>query len=153
VTSASAHVGQTLPEVATVVRSVIASRLPRACGGGRILVERDRGAFLVKCSLDGVPLLGGGDTAVEFRMDPADAEVWICDLRVAPSRRGRGIGRRLAQVVETAAYRLGARSVRLLPLHGTQAFWRALGYEPVDSPAHAHGKRVEPDTENGRNGG
>lgn len=66
--------------------------------------------------------------------EPREAE--IGELFVAPPRRRRGLARRLAQRAMDLLYERGAREVRLqAAVHnpGAQAFWRSLGFEPVET--------------------
>lgn len=67
---------------------------------------------------------------------PGEArEAEIGDLFVAQPRRRRGIARRLAQRAMDVLYERGAREVRLQAATSNPealAFWRSLGFEPVE---------------------
>jgi len=68
---------------------------------------------------------------------------WLYYLASAPTRRGRGIGRRLVTEAERLLAALGCPKVQLMvrPENaGVRAFYAGLGYEPFDT--WATGKRL-----------
>jgi len=71
---------------------------------------------------------------------------WINYLAVAPRLQGRGLGRALAERIETLLRKRGCPKINLLIRETNQdiiAFYEAMGYVPDESIAL--GKRLEPD--------
>ncbi len=71
---------------------------------------------------------------------------WINYLAVAPGLQGRGLGRALAERVETLLTKRGCPKINLLIRETNQeiiAFYQAMGY--VRDESIALGKRLEPD--------
>ena len=90
-------------------------------------VSEGRGAFLVVYQ-DGVPV---GCGAVR-RIDPETAE--FKRMSVAPTVRGKGLGRRLAAALEVEARALGVRRLVLetgIRQVAALALYRATGFQPI----------------------
>ncbi|MEU3983031.1 bifunctional GNAT family N-acetyltransferase/NUDIX hydrolase [Streptomyces sp. NPDC026672] len=100
--------------------------------GAEVLMARSEGRLIgVVVTLDRHP-------------DPADPDPWIGLLMVDAAVRGRGHGRRIAELVEERLRASGRTAVRLAVLDnnpGALAFWTALGHQVVDHrPDLAHGR-------------
>jgi GNAT superfamily N-acetyltransferase len=63
---------------------------------------------------------GSGRPLLEVSVDSAGAAIWIGMIEVPALFRGRGIGTAIVRGVERLARRLRLRSVRILPLVGTE---------------------------------
>ncbi|EPD57096.1 MULTISPECIES: GNAT family N-acetyltransferase [Streptomyces] len=78
--------------------------------------------------------LAGIAITLAHHPDPSDPDPWIGLLMVDADLHGRGIGRRLATLVEDRFRTAGRDAVRLAVLDNNPkalAFWTALGYHPV----------------------
>ncbi|WP_028801556.1 GNAT family N-acetyltransferase [Streptomyces sp. 142MFCol3.1] len=58
---------------------------------------------------------------------------WLCDVYVAPSARGRGLGTALVAAVRDHLGPLGLRRV-LLATHDAHGVYEKLGFTPLDRP-------------------
>jgi ribosomal protein S18 acetylase RimI-like enzyme len=70
---------------------------------------------------------------------PIEDDLYFGRLAVVPAARGRGIGRRLVEAVETEAVRRGMAGVRMsarIALPANQRFFSALGYVETSREAH-----------------
>ncbi|CAG6394915.1 GNAT family N-acetyltransferase [Streptomyces cocklensis] len=93
--------------------------------GSEVLLARDERGRLVGllCLLD---------------RHPVDALPWIGLLMVHGSLHGKGVGRRLAELVEERFRREGRTGLRLAVLENNPAalaFWGALGWQEIDRRA------------------
>lgn len=131
------------PEDAEAVSRLIVTALLVSCGPDypagpleafaasqtpEVMLERDRTHHFYVAEEDGVPVGCGA-------IGPDEADPGICgiySLYVLPRRQGRGIGRRLMEVLEADIY---GRSARLLTLHASRtalAFYRRMGFVFAD---------------------
>lgn len=81
---------------------------------------------------DGGPLTG---VVAVLDTHPADGLPWIGLLLVDARRRGRGLGRAVAEEVHQRLRERGRPAVRLAVLENNEsalAFWSALGYAEID---------------------
>jgi len=70
---------------------------------------------------------------------PADAALtwFVHDMAVAPAGRGTGVAAQLYGAARDVAKRAGLRTSRLIAVQSADAYWRRLGYAPIDPHAHA----------------
>ncbi|HXH84009.1 MAG TPA: GNAT family N-acetyltransferase [Candidatus Tectomicrobia bacterium] len=79
----------------------------------RILADAlgpDRAVIPLVADIDGV-IVGYAFYAIGYNTDVAARSTWLHDLYVAPSARGRGVGRALMAAVAAATLRAGATSL------------------------------------------
>ena len=83
-------------------------------------------------ALDGVAVIGTV-SIMDYDLELSnDLSPWLASLYVAPSHRGKGVGRALVQAAVEEATRLGFRSLYLYT-PGQEAFYSALGWKRVES--------------------
>ena len=67
-----------------------------------------------------------------------DALTWfVHDMAVAPVGRGAGLAARLYEAARGAAIDIGLTTSRLIAVQSAGAYWRRLGYAPMDVGVHA----------------
>jgi GNAT superfamily N-acetyltransferase len=89
-------------------------------------------AIVVVADLDG-KVVGYGFGQVMQRPTLADGDCgYIADLCVAPSARGRGVGRRIFLEIRSWFFRVGIRHIEVQVVRSnpaSQAFWRKMGFD------------------------
>lgn len=91
-----------------------------------------QGVFLLLQEDDGVPLGCGGIRTIAPA--PEGARMEVKHLYVVPAARGRGLGRRLLEALEAAAWDAGARVLVLdtnRSLEAAGGLYRSAGFVPV----------------------
>lgn len=67
---------------------------------------------------------------------PADGErLYLHDLAIAPSARGKGRAKSLVAAVLMRAKRQGFKKVTLVSVQGSQRFWQGCGFAPITRQA------------------
>lgn len=113
--------GQLVPESAAFRETVGTILTELTAGSSSILAEENgeaQGCVMIK---------------------PVGDDLYFGRLAVAPSARGRGLGRRLVQAVEAEAQRRGLAGVRLgvrIALTENQRLFASLGYVEISREAH-----------------
>ena len=109
------------------------------------------GVFLVVEDEDGEVIGCGGVRRIQRRPETLEVRFEVKHLWLAPSTRGRGVGRRLLQELERRAVGFGAQEVVLdtnASLEAAGGLYRSSGYvdiEPYNANPNAtnwYGKRV-----------
>jgi len=133
--------------IRAVVRSVLEETVCRGDAGDAVVVEPARPGLRVAYAPKSDPHDAAEVTRLECRVDLRGREMWIDDVRVAPSLRSKGIGRRLVAAAERIARALGLRTVCVFPLASAKRFWAKMGYAPHPKMARVvtkdpHGERL-----------
>nr|WP_315596563.1 GNAT family N-acetyltransferase [uncultured Cupriavidus sp.] len=67
-----------------------------------------------------------------------DALTWfVHDMAVAPVGRGAGLAAQLYEAARGAAIEIGLTTSRLIAVQSAGAYWRRLGYAPIDADMYA----------------
>jgi predicted N-acetyltransferase YhbS len=90
----------------------------------------------------GVPLPAGSVLNLRQPLDalpPRADMLYIHDVAVAPTHRGRGLARRLAVSLLDLARDRGLPTCELVSVQGSAPFWQRFGFEPVARIEYAPG--------------
>lgn len=85
------------------------------------------GSFLVAAAIDGQ----GRTIGMGRVISDGASDGYIQDVVVLSSSRGRGVGRRIVEMLVTEARRLGLGWIGLVAAPGTVPFYSGLGFEPM----------------------
>jgi GNAT superfamily N-acetyltransferase len=100
---------------------------PETCWG--VFMERGLGAYLIALPLMGTSTVGLGDTVFPnvVAADQADC-LYLHDLAVDPSLRGKGCGEALTEHALQKAASHGMERLELVAVQGAQSFWVKFGF-------------------------
>ena len=100
---------------------------PETCWG--VFTERGLGAYLIALPLMGAATVGLGDTVFPNVVAANRAEcLYLHDLAVGLSLRGKGCGEALAEHALQKAAAHGIKRVELVAVQGAQSFWAKFGF-------------------------
>lgn len=100
---------------------------PETCWG--VFAGRSLGAYLVALPLIGTASVSLGDTVFPNVVEVDRAEcLYLHDLAVDPSLRGKGCGEALAEHALQKAAAHGIKRVELVAVQGAQSFWAKFGF-------------------------
>jgi len=97
-------------------------------------------------------LVGGLPVATGRVTVSPSGEAVLARIAVRPHHRGRGLGRRVVQELETLAAAAGGRAFRLHPHHYLEGFYEALGYRKTADGEPVAGHRLIVMTKGGDTG-
>jgi GNAT superfamily N-acetyltransferase len=110
--------------------------------GDRVTAHEEAGQIIVKYSFAGLLSSPDKTSCVQFRVELTEGELWVGKLEIAAPFQAKGIGRELVRGIESVAQRLHVRAIRLYPLHGTEPFWRKMGYMADHGTARVLSKQL-----------